>query len=112
MHIARHDFWVTNSLLFKQRLQVPATLRQAVTTGPSALSAILHSVGELPGYSVRDRNRIVSIYEDNRQQSRVRARNTQQRKIAIRRTELQEWRHSEIGSKLRKQLLEKLEQTR
>ena len=112
MHIARHDFWVTNSLLFKQRLQVPATLRQAVTTGPSALSAILHSVGELHGYSVRDRNRIVSIYEDNRQQSRVRARNTQQRKIAIRRTELQEWQHSEIGSKLRKQLLEKLEQTR
>ena len=83
MHIARHDFWVTNSLLFKQRLQVPAGVREAVTTGPSALSAILHSVGELPGNSVQDRSRIVSIYEDNRQQSRMRARNTQQHEIAI-----------------------------
>ena len=32
---------------------------------------------------MRDRNRIVSIYEENRQQSRGRARNPQQHKIAI-----------------------------
>ena len=100
MHIARHDFWVTNSLLFKQRLQAPATLRQAVTTGPSALSAILHSVGELPGNSVRDRNRIVSIYEENRQQSRVRARNPQQHKIAIAKYLVTTLKYIVLGSRL------------